>query len=71
MMDIEDEVIYVVVRNHEGQYAIWRGDREIPAGWEVQGEPARKDICLAYIRTHWTDMTPLSVRNAASSRSAR
>ena len=53
---------YVVVRNHEGQYSIWDSERDVPAGWEVQAPPASKEACLEYIRQHWTDMTPLSLR---------
>lgn len=55
---------YFVVRNHEHQYSIWFADKAVPAGWDVQYGPAEREACLEYVRTHWTDITPLSVRNA-------
>jgi MbtH protein len=53
---------YVVVRNHEEQYSIWRADSEPPAGWETVGPPRAKEACLDYIEEVWTDMRPLSLR---------
>ncbi|MEY9860750.1 MbtH protein [Catenulispora sp. GAS73] len=55
---------YVVVRNHEEQYSIWRANREVPAGWETVGAAAPKEECLARIEELWTDMRPLSLRVA-------
>lgn len=46
-----DEVSeYQVVQNHEGQYALWPADRELPAGWEAVGKSGTKRECLQYIR---------------------
>lgn len=53
---------YFVVVNHEEQYSIWFADREIPKGWTVVREPDDKENCLEWIKTVWTDMRPLSVR---------
>ncbi|MGW5775713.1 MbtH family protein [Streptomyces sp. NPDC003863] len=53
---------YVVVVNEEEQYSIWRSDRELPAGWEVDGPAAGKDECLDRIETVWTDMRPRCAR---------
>jgi MbtH protein len=60
-----DEIMYFVVRNSEGQYSIWANDRAIPAGWDVEGIAAPKAFCLEYIRTHWVDMTPISLRTSS------
>ena len=57
-----EEITYVVVRNHEGQYSIWDSERDVPSGWDVQAPPAPKEACLDFIRQHWLDMTPLSLR---------
>ena len=57
-----EEVTYVVVCNHEGQYSIWDSERPVPSGWEVRAPAASKVLCLEYIRQHWVDMTPLSLR---------
>ena len=58
----EDTTIYRVVMNHEEQYSIWPEWKEMPAGWRAVGTTGRKDECLAYIKEHWTDMRPLSLR---------
>ncbi|MEU7114593.1 MbtH family NRPS accessory protein [Streptomyces sp. NPDC046182] len=55
---------YLVVRNHEEQYSVWRADRELPQGWDSVGEPAPKEECLSRIEELWTDMRPLSLRTA-------
>ena len=58
----DDTRTYVVVVNHEEQYSIWSADREPPLGWRRCDKTGRRQECLEYIRTVWTDMRPLSVR---------
>ena len=58
----EDDAIYKVVVNHEEQYSIWPADRENALGWQDAGFSGSKAECLAYIKTVWTDMRPLSLR---------
>ena len=53
-----------VVVNDEEQYSVWPADRELPAGWRAVGEPGSRDACLAWIREHWTDLRPRSLREA-------
>ena len=60
--DNEDNTDYKVVVNHEGQYSIWRAERENPAGWKDGGKSGSKAECLAYIKEVWTDMRPLTLR---------
>jgi uncharacterized protein YbdZ (MbtH family) len=62
--NLEDESRYVVVINHEEQYSIWPAGREIPLGWRAAGKAGTKAECLAYIEEVWTDMRPLSLREA-------
>ena len=62
--DREDDTIYKVVVNHEEQYSIWPADREIPAGWRDAGKSGPKAECLAWVKEVWTDMRPLSLRQA-------
>jgi len=65
MSDEQDDVtVYKVVVNHEEQYSIWPADREIPLGWREAGKSGPKSVCLAYIEEVWTDMRPLSLRQA-------
>ena len=55
---------YVVVMNAECQYSIWLEELPIPDGWIAQPCRGAKEECLNYIETHWTDMTPASLRAA-------
>lgn len=64
-----DELYYVVV-NHEEQYSIWPSGRDFPPGWRAVGENASKSLCLESIETLWTDMRPLSLRQAMDLRVA-
>jgi uncharacterized protein YbdZ (MbtH family) len=63
--DHDDDWEYAVVVNHEQQYSIWPSGRAIPLGWHATGKTGRKDECLAYIESIWTDMRPLSLRRQA------
>ena len=60
----EDLTVYKVVLNHEEQYSIWPADRENPLGWRDAGKSGLKKECLEYIEEVWTDMRPLSLRQA-------
>ncbi|MEY8240029.1 MAG: MbtH family NRPS accessory protein [Cycloclasticus sp.] len=56
--------IFNVVKNHEEQYSIWPDYKELPAGWSLAGKTGNKEQCLAFIKETWTDMRPLSLRQA-------
>ncbi len=62
MVDIDDKVDYVVVRNGEEQYSIVRSASEVPAGWFVDGFHGSRQECLDHIDLVWTDIRPLSAR---------
>ncbi|MBB1151750.1 MULTISPECIES: MbtH family protein [Amycolatopsis] len=64
MNDEDDNTTYAAVVNHEEQYSIWPAERELPAGWTLTGRSGTKAECLAYINEVWTDMRPLSLRQA-------
>jgi len=53
-----------VVANHEEQYSLWPAERDLPAGWNDAGMLGSQDECLAHIDQVWTDMRPLSLRQA-------
>jgi MbtH protein len=60
-----DDTIYLVVVNHEEQYSIWpKWKKELPLGWKAVGKEGSKKECLAHIEEVWTDMRPLSLRQA-------
>ncbi len=54
---------HLVVVNDEDQYSIWPADLPVPAGWVTRHRGTR-DECLARIEDLWTDMRPLSLRQA-------
>jgi MbtH protein len=60
----DNDVLYKVVVNGEGQYSIWPADRENPPGWTDAGRVGSREQCLAYVEEVWTDMRPLSLRKA-------
>lgn len=51
----------VVLVNIEGQHSLWPAFAAVPAGWTVAYGPAGRDACLAHVRTHWSDLLPLSL----------
>ncbi|AUJ12672.1 antibiotic synthesis protein MbtH [Xanthomonas oryzae pv. oryzae] len=64
IQDDEQDQIYVVVINHEEQYALWPDYADAPNGWSVVFGPNPKQACLDYVNEHWTDMRPKSLRDA-------
>ena len=64
MSEQNQAAMFKVVVNHEEQFSIWWTDRENPPGWRDVDKCGTKEECLAYIKEHWTDMRPLSVRRS-------
>jgi MbtH protein len=62
--DKDDRITYRVVVNIEEQYSIWPAERDIPSGWRDAGKAGNKEECLSFIADIWTDMRPLTLRNA-------
>ncbi len=62
MSELEDLSQYKVVLNQEEQYSIWPADKENALGWSDEGFRGSKPDVLAYIKEHWTDMRPRSLR---------
>ncbi|MGE7924254.1 MbtH family protein [Viridibacillus arvi] len=59
--------IYNVLINEEGQHSLWPSFLVIPEGWSViYWEKSRQD-CLEYINKNWTDLQPKSLKLVASS----
>ena len=67
--DREDALFKVLV-NHEAQYSLWPDYKAAPAGWQETGQRASKAECLAYVEREWTDMRPLSLRQAMDAQAA-
>lgn len=49
---------YIVLMNDEGQYSIWPAFLDIPAGWTVIYGKESRQLCLDYINSRWTGMSP-------------
>jgi MbtH protein len=58
----EDEnAIYHVLVNEEGQHSLWPSFVEVPAGWAIVLEASSRSGCLEYINRNWTDLRPKSL----------
>jgi len=55
---------YRVLINDEEQYGIYPAGRGIPRGWREAGFEGVETECVSYVDEHWTDMRPLSLRQA-------
>jgi uncharacterized protein YbdZ (MbtH family) len=58
--DDQDGSFQVLV-NDEGQYCLWPVSIDIPAGWNKVHGADRRQACLDYVGSHWTDMRPKSL----------
>ncbi|MGA7490492.1 MAG: MbtH family protein [Xanthobacteraceae bacterium] len=58
----EDENgVYHVLVNDEGQHSLWPSFIAVPAGWTIVHESASRAACLEFINQNWTDMRPKSL----------
>ena len=59
----EDENgVYHVLTNEEGQYSLWPSFLDVPRGWNVVCRDENHRASLEYIETHWTDVRPNSAK---------
>lgn len=59
-----DDLLFLVLVNDEGQHSLWPAFAEVPAGWRVAfGEDSRQ-ACLAHVEENWTDLRPKSLVEA-------
>ena len=58
----EDENgVYHVLINEEGQHSLWPSFIAIPQGWTIIHGSDSRAACLEFINQHWTDMRPNSL----------
>ena len=58
----EDENgVYHVLVNEEGQHSLWPSFIKVPEGWTIVHESDSRVACLEFINQHWTDMRPNSL----------
>ncbi|WP_031077035.1 MbtH family protein [Streptomyces sp. NRRL S-118] len=61
----DEDGLYLVLVNDEGQHSLWPDGIDVPAGWTVAlGASPRRDA-VAYVETHWTDLRPAGVVGGA------
>jgi MbtH protein len=66
-----DEGVFSVLINDEGQHSLWPEFADVPAGWTTIHGPDSRAGCLEYVNANWTDMRPRSlVREMDGVRSA-
>jgi MbtH protein len=64
--DDEDALFFVLI-NNEGQYSLWPIFVDVPPGWtKAYGEKSRSE-CMRFIEENWTDMRPRSLVRAMES----
>lgn len=65
-----EDALFKVLGNHEEQYSLWPDYKAVPTGWRETGQRGSKAECLAYVEREWTDMRPLSLRQAMDEQAA-
>jgi MbtH protein len=67
----EDENgIYHVLINDEGQYSLWPSFIDVPDGWTIIHKSDSRAACLEFINRNWTDMRPNSLIKSMNESSA-
>jgi MbtH protein len=59
-----EDGIYSVLVNAEGQHSLWPMEIAVPKGWEVVYSEQSRVACLEYIEENWTDMRPWSLQES-------
>jgi MbtH protein len=58
----EDENgVYHVLINDEGQHSLWPTFVDVPDGWTIIHKSDTRAACLDFINKNWTDMRPKSL----------
>jgi MbtH protein len=53
---------YEVIADHNEQYSVWPIGKPLQLGWFLEGKTGTRQECLDYIREHWADMNPQSLK---------
>jgi MbtH protein len=57
----DDDGIFHVLVNDEGQYSLWPTFVDVPTGWSIVLDSTDRQSCVDYIDANWTDMRPKSL----------
>ncbi|RKN04856.1 MbtH family protein [Streptomyces radicis] len=60
----DQDGVFLVLVNDEGQHSLWPEFADVPAGWTRVFGPESRAACLAHIEEAWTDMRPKSLIEA-------
>jgi uncharacterized protein YbdZ (MbtH family) len=60
----DDNGVYHVLINDEGQHSLWPTFVDVPDGWTIIHESDSRTACLEFINRNWTDMRPTSLIEA-------
>jgi MbtH protein len=60
----DEDGVFLVLRNHEGQYSLWPSQIAVPGGWDIVFGPDARRACVEYIEQTWVDMRPRSLIEA-------
>ncbi|MGW1671594.1 MbtH family protein [Streptomyces sp. NPDC002324] len=61
----DEEGVFLVLVNSEGQHSLWPVTRAVPVGWESTFGPDSRQRCLDHIEKSWTDLRPASLARSA------
>ncbi|MGW7574969.1 MbtH family protein [Streptomyces sp. NPDC054765] len=61
----DEEGVFLVLVNAEGQHSLWPVARAVPAGWESVFGPHSRQRCLDHVEENWTDLRPASLARSA------
>src|ERR671937_2114654 len=66
----ENGVFHVLI-NEEGQYSLWPSFIDVPDGWTIIHKSDSRSACLEFINRNWTDMRPNSLIKSMQESAAR
>jgi MbtH protein len=67
----DDEGVYHVLINDEGQHSLWPAYIAVPDGWKVIHDSDTRAACLDFVNRNWTDMRPNSLIRSMSADAAK
>jgi uncharacterized protein YbdZ (MbtH family) len=67
----DDNGVYHVLVNDEGQHSLWPTFVGVPDGWTIIHKSDSRAACLEFISRNWTDMRPNTLIEAMKESSER
>ena len=54
-LGLQPDIIYNVVRNKEGLFAVWPANQPIPTNWSATGKSGTSQVCITYLKEVWPE----------------